>query len=165
MTKTKIDTNFLQKAAQAAFAVLRARRSLAAPARSLVRRRGEGGGFKKDISLVFVGDVKMKELNKEYRGKNKVTDVLSFEELNEIFICVPQAKRQAKHNPHLISPLKKGRKRGGKIESGLLKTGLKAELTRLLTHGIVHLSGYDHAKSAQEADRMFRVEEKILEKL
>ncbi len=122
LTKTKIDTKFLQKVAQAAFVILH---------------------FKKEVSLVFVGDAKMKELNKKYRNKNKITDVLSFEELNEIFICLPQAKRQVK----------------------LLKTSLKAELTRFLTHGIVHLKGFDHAKSAREAERMFRVEEKILSKI
>lgn len=123
ITKTKIDTKFLQKAAQAAFAVLHMEN--------------------KEISLVFIGDAPMKELNKKYRGKNKTTDVLSFKELNEIFISLPQTKRQAK----------------------LLKTGLKTELTRLLTHGIVHLAGYDHEKSAREAERMFSVEEKILGKI
>ena len=122
LTETKIDTKFLQKVAQAAFAVL---------------------GIKEEVSLVFIGDAKMKELNKKYRGKNKTTDVLSFKELSEIFICLSVAKKQAK----------------------LLKTGLKSELTRLLTHGIVHLQGYDHAKSAREAERMFEVEEKILLKL
>ena len=121
-TKTKIDTKFLQKAAQAAFAVL---------------------NTEKDISLVFVGDAKMKAVNKKYRRKNKTTDVLSFEELNEIFISLPVAKKQSK----------------------LLKTSLKAELTRLLTHGIVHLSGYDHEKSASEAERMFAIETKILDKI
>jgi probable rRNA maturation factor len=121
-TKTKIDTKFLQKAAQAAFAVLCA---------------------KKDVGLVFIGDAKMKELNKKYRGKNKTTDVLSFEELNEIFISLPQAKRQAK----------------------VLKTGLKPELTRLLTHGIVHLAGFDHEKSVREELRMFGVEKNILDKI
>lgn len=121
LTKTKIDEKALKTAAQTAAAVL---------------------GKKKleDTSLVLVGDAKIKELNKKYRGQNKTTDVLSFEELNEIFICLPQAKRQAK----------------------MLKTSLKTELTRLLTHGIVHLKGYDHEKSAQEAARMFRVEERIL---
>ncbi|MBU3901637.1 rRNA maturation RNase YbeY [Patescibacteria group bacterium] len=122
LTKTKIDTKFLQKVAPAASAVLK---------------------FKKEISLVFIGDAKMKELNKKYRGKNKTTDVLSFEELNEIFICLPQAKKQARE----------------------LKVSINCELTRLLTHGIVHLKGYDHAKSAREATRMFRVEEKILRSL
>jgi len=121
-TKTKIDTKFLQKAAQAAFAVL---------------------NTEKDISLVFVGDAKMKAVNKKYRRKNKTTDVLSFEELNEIFISLLVAKKQSK----------------------LLKTSLKAELTRLLTHGIVHLSGYDHEKSASEAERMFAIETKILDKI
>lgn len=121
-TKTKIDTKFLQKAAQAAFAVL---------------------ATEKEISLVFVGDAKMKAVNKKYRCKNKTTDVLSFEELNEIFISLPMAKKQAK----------------------LLKTSLKVELTRLLTHGIVHLNGYDHEKSASEAERMFAVETKILDKI
>ena len=121
-TKTRIDPKFLQKAAQAAFAILK---------------------FKKDVSLVLVDDVKIKELNKKYRGKNSVTDILSFEDLNEIFISLPRAKRQAKE----------------------LKVPINCELTRLLTHGIVHLKGYDHAKSAREAARMFRVEEKILRRL
>lgn len=121
-TKVKIDKKFLQKAAQAAFAVL---------------------SFKKQVSLVFIGDAKMKEINKKYRHKNKTTDVLSFEELNEIFISLPMAKKQVK----------------------LLKTSLKVELTRLLTHGIVHLSGYDHEKSASEAAAMFAVETKILDKI
>lgn len=119
LTSSKINTKSLLKTADVASAVL---------------------GMRKDISLVLVGDAKMKELNKKYRGKNKITDVLSFEELNEIFICVPQAKKQAR----------------------LLKTSLKTELTRLLTHGIVHLKGFDHETSAQEAERMFVMEKKIL---
>ncbi|MDD2753381.1 MAG: rRNA maturation RNase YbeY [Candidatus Portnoybacteria bacterium] len=122
LTKTKIDTNSLQKAAQAAFAVFRTN---------------------EDMSLVLVGNAKMHALNKKYRGKNKATDVLSFEGLNEIFICLPQAKKQAK----------------------LLKTPLKTELMRLVIHGIVHLKGYDHEKSAREAKRMFALEDKILKNL
>lgn len=94
-----------------------------------------------NISLVLVGDAKMKELNKKYRGKNRVTDVLSFEELNEIFICLPQAKRQAK----------------------ALKHPLNCELTRLVVHGIVHLKGYEHEGSKRQAARMLAVENKILE--
>ena len=82
-------------------------------------------------------------LSKKYRGKNATTDVLSFEDLNEIYICLPQAKRQAK----------------------LLKTSEKAELTRLLVHGIVHLKGHDHEKSAKEAEKMRQIEEGILKNL
>lgn len=135
LTKNKIDTDSLQKAAQAAFAVFFTRHSRAG--------RGEGGRANEDISLVLVGSAKIKEFNKKYRGKNKATDVLSFEELNEIFICLPFAKKQAK----------------------LLKTPLNSELMRLLVHGIVHLKGYDHEKSAKDAERMFAVEDKILKKL
>ncbi len=93
----------------------------------------------KDLSLVLVGDSQIKKLNRIYRKKNCVTDVLSFEGLNEIFICLPQAERQAKK----------------------LKKSLKNELTRLLAHGIVHLQGFDH-KTKAETEIMKSWEEKIL---
>jgi probable rRNA maturation factor len=96
-----------------------------------------------EISLVICGEQKIKEINKKYRHKNKVTDVLSFEKLNEIFICLPQAKKQAKRQ----------------------KRSLNYELTRLLVHGIVHLKGYDHELGEKEAAEMFNFENKILEKL
>ncbi len=131
LTKTKIDLRFLSKAARAAFAVLV---TPSPPA------GGEGVSLEIDISLVLVGEAKIRELNKKYRHKDKVTDVLSFEDLNEIFICLPQAKKQ----------------------SQLLKTPLKTELTRLLVHGIVHLKGYDHEKSEKEAGKIRKLEDKIL---
>jgi probable rRNA maturation factor len=122
LTKNKIDKSILAEVAKVAVKVL-----------------GKKG--LENISLVLVGDAKMKELNKKYRGKNRVTDVLSFEELNEIFICLPQAKRQAK----------------------ALKHPLNCELTRLVVHGIVHLKGYEHEGSKRQAARMLAVENKILE--
>ena len=93
-----------------------------------------------EVSLVICGEQKIKAINKKYRGQNRVTDVLSFEDLNEIFICLPRARQQAK----------------------ALKHSLNCELTRLFVHGIVHLKGYDHEKSTKEAERMFEIEEKIL---
>ncbi|KKS64263.1 MAG: putative rRNA maturation factor [Parcubacteria group bacterium GW2011_GWB1_42_6] len=102
-----------------------------------------GGEKLKQISLVIVGEDKIREINKKYRGKDAVTDVLSFEELNEIFICLAQAQRQA----------------------DLLKTSLNFELTRLLVHGIVHLKGYDHERSKKEADEMEGIERKIVKDL
>ncbi|MDD2730911.1 MAG: rRNA maturation RNase YbeY [Candidatus Portnoybacteria bacterium] len=95
-----------------------------------------------DVSLVIVGEARMKNLNKRYRGKNSVTDVLSFEGLDEIVICLPQAAKQAKAQ----------------------KTPLNSELTRLFVHGIVHLRHYDH-KTLKEAKMMAAVEEKILNAL
>ncbi len=124
LTRQKVDEISLKKTADKALAVL-----------------GKKG--LEEISLVFVGDGKIKELNKKYRHKDRITDVLSFEDLNEIFICLPQAKRQAK----------------------LLKTSLKTELTRLLVHGIVHLKGYEHEGNKNDAKKMWAVEEKILDRI
>ena len=78
------------------------------------------------ISLVFVGDKRIKRLNKKYRGKNKTTDVLSFayqekEFLGDIIISIPQAKKQAKTRSY----------------------PLKRELLELFVHGILHLVGYE----------------------
>ncbi len=102
--------------------------------------------IKKNISIVLVADKKIQELNKIYRQKNKVTDVLSFGDwddkkfLGEVFICLSQAKRQAK-------------KYG---------TTLKQELTRLLVHGLLHLAGFDHEKTKQEEKEMLGKQEKII---
>lgn len=136
LTKEKIGAGFLKKVAEKATEVL-GKKNLA------------------EISLVLVGDAKMKEINKRYRGKNSTTDVLSFDGLNEILICYPQAKRQAR------LALKKGKANRAKA----LKTSLKDELTRLLVHGIVHLAGYDHERSGTAAKEMFKIENKILAKL
>ena len=115
-------------------------------------------GIKKaHFSLAFVGDITMRRLNHSYRGKDKVTDVLSFEEkadsfisqtdnraeryLGEIIICLAQAKRQAK-----------------KYDWSLNK-----ELVRLLVHGLAHLIGYDHENvSEKRVKQMESFEEKVL---
>lgn len=110
------------------------------------------------FSLAFVGSKTMRRLNKLYRGKDAITDVLSFTEshddfisgekkrhiLGEIIICVPQARKQAKAIP----------------------CSLNQEIARLLVHGLAHLSGYDHEdKSQKEARRMLQFEKRVLSKL
>lgn len=107
-------------------------------------------GIKKDISVVLVGDKKIKSLNSLYRRKNRVTDVLAFGDffapggekdfLGEIAICLPQARRQAK----------------------AYGVSLKQELVRLLLHGILHLAGFEHERGGKEAKRMFDLQERIL---
>ena len=123
LTRRKIDKKILQEAFLAAQKIL--------------------GEKVKEASLVLINDARIREINKKYRGQNRVTDVLSFDVLNEIFISIPQARQQAKER----------------------KIRLNCELTRLLVHGIVHLAGYDHKKSVKKAERMFAVEEKILKNL
>jgi len=71
-----------------------------------------------DLSIVFVGEAGMRKLNKKYRGKNKVTDVLSFgDELNEIVICLREVKNNAK----------------------IYNSTFKKELARVLIHGIKNI--------------------------
>lgn len=73
------------------------------------------------ISLALVSSSEMKKINFRYRGSKKATDVLSFEELNEILICIDTANHQAKEN----------------------KRTLKNELCVLFIHGCLHLLGYE----------------------
>ena len=94
-----------------------------------------------EISLVFVPDSRMKSLNRKYRGRNRVTDVLAFD-YGEIIICLPQAKRQAKQ----------------------LRHSLKDELTILLIHGTLHLAGYDD-EIKKDYNKMVKAQDKILLKL
>lgn len=117
-------------------------------------------GIKKaNFSLAFVGDKEMQKLNCSYRGKDKVTDVLSFAEekdnfilhsddkseryLGEIIICLAQAKRQAKE----------------------YNWTLDKEIVRLLVHGLAHLIGYDHENvSLKKVKEMELFEEKVMNK-
>lgn len=82
------------------------------------------------MELVLVDDNEIQDLNKEHRGKDKPTDVLSFPfesefdhlPLGSIIISVDTAKRQAN-------------------EEG---NSLEMELQILFLHGLLHLQGYDH---------------------
>lgn len=99
----------------------------------------------RQADLIFVSRNKIRELNRQYRGVDRVTDVLSFpwEEkkslyLGEIFICYDVARRQAKGYGH---PFKK-------------------EMAILLIHGLLHLLGYDHRR-VKNRIKMERLEKKI----
>ena len=94
-----------------------------------------------EISIVLVSDTKIKELNRKYRKINRVTDVLAFD-YGEIFICLPQAERQAKQLGH----------------------SLKKELAILLIHGILHLAGYDDEKKL-DYNKMVRKQEELWQKI
>ena len=103
--------------------------------------------IKKEISIALLSPLEIKKLNKIYRQKNKVTDVLSFnlddeKILGEIVICLEQAKKQAKEK----------------------KISLQAELKLLVVHGTLHLLGYDHEVSEVEAERQEKEEKLLLNK-
>ena len=92
-----------------------------------------------EISILFTDDKFIRSLNNKYRGIDKPTDVLSFslqagavkypevesnKLLGDIIISVETAQRQADN----------------------LKHSIEKELTVLLIHGLLHLTGYDHEK-------------------
>ena len=95
----------------------------------------------------------MQRLNAQYRGKDCPTDVLSFPVetsvalsprlLGDVIISVDKASAQARER----------------------RRTLDDEMITLLIHGIVHLLGYDHERSAQDARIMTRLEKKILRQL
>lgn len=104
------------------------------------------------FSIIFVDETEIRKLNKEYRGIDKVTDVISFalednadlinnnlRILGDIYICIPRAKEQAKNYGHSI----------------------KRELSFLTIHGLLHLLGYDHMEKEDE-EKMFALQELIL---
>jgi len=86
------------------------------------------------LSIALVGQGRIRELNKKYRGKNRATDVLAFpgDGLGEIVICLREVKKNAKR----------------------YRSNSEKELARVLIHGILHLLGYDHEKSEQAAEKM-----------
>jgi probable rRNA maturation factor len=96
----------------------------------------------KTATIAFVSDSQMQKINKEFRGKNSTTDVLSFpfepaefeleeNSLGDILISVEQAKRQATEND----------------------LALEIEIKQLILHGILHLCGFDHETDGGEMNQ------------
>ena len=105
------------------------------------------------FSIIFVEDEEIHQINKEYRNVDRITDVISFafedtgellyndiRMLGDIYICIPQMKRQAINYEH----------------------SEKRELAFLTVHGLLHLLGYDHMTEEDEKI-MFKRQEEILD--
>lgn len=89
-----------------------------------------------EVSVVFTGDDHIRELNRQYRGVDSPTDVLSFAQdegdpmpdagdedlLGDVVVSMPAAARQGEEYGH----------------------GLRREVAYLTAHGVLHLLGYDH---------------------
>ncbi len=108
---------------------------------------------KASCSIIIVDNSYIHKLNKEYRGIDRVTDVISFaledeksmvipdeiRLLGDIYISLDKAKEQAKEYGH----------------------SLERELCFLAVHGLYHLLGYDH-ETKEEAEVMFKKQEEVL---
>jgi probable rRNA maturation factor len=94
------------------------------------------------LSILLCGDSRMRALNREWRGMDLPTDVLSFpsgerEFLGDLVIDVPYAARQARRRGH----------------------GTAREVKILLAHGLLHLLGYDHER---DDGTMFRLQRRLI---
>ncbi|NQV00697.1 MAG: rRNA maturation RNase YbeY [Parcubacteria group bacterium] len=127
-----------------------------------------------EISLAIVGDGRMRKLNKMYRGRNRVTDVLAFENKSVITYLAKAFPRLKKgQDIEFIEPPDDIRRLGeiiicyprAKKQAKRLDHSLEKELTILLIHGILHLLGHEHENDGEEAEEMEKMEKKILTKL
>lgn len=133
--------------------------------RLLIRRschavlENEGFTHPCEVSVSFIDGEEIRKLNREYRNKDSVTDVLSFPNsdtgeydlnpdtgcaiLGDIVICVSRAMEQAEQYGH----------------------SLRREISYLTVHSLLHLLGYDHEAGGLEQVRMREKEEAVMTKL
>ena len=106
-----------------------------------------------EITIAFVSNAKIRQLNKAFLMNDKVTDVLAFPTqeadplthipyLGDIVIAVPKVKQQAEKN-HLL---------------------LMEEIIILIVHGLLHLLGHDH-DNANSKEKMWLIQNSILTSL
>lgn len=106
------------------------------------------------LSIIFVDEETIQNINKEYRGLDRITDVISFalednkdidmgvRMLGDIYICIKRMQEQALMYEH----------------------SEKRELSFLCCHGLLHLLGYDH-QTKEDEEKMFKLQREILESL
>lgn len=123
------------------------RRRLGALLRGTLREERAPEG---DLSLAFIGDRMMRRINRDYRGIDGTTDVLSFSYVNEphsggvlgeVFVSTAVAARQAE-------------------EAGC---PLDEEIARLCVHGVLHILGWDH-DTAPARRKMLRRQERYVDR-
>ena len=116
-----------------------------------------------ELSLVIVGDRAIRKLNRDFRAKDQATDVLSFPQFEDQAELKTLARGGAKNAPpipigDIVISIETASRQAREIEQSAA-----ARLRTLLIHGLLHLTGYDHERSAAEARRMFKREHQLAE--
>ena len=110
----------------------------AARLRRVLRKAGRTLRASGEVSVVLAGDGLLRRLNRDYRGRDRPTDVLSFpgpggeEGLGDVVISVPTAARNARRHGHSV----------------------QRELDILALHGFLHVLGHDHETDDGTMDRL-----------
>jgi probable rRNA maturation factor len=109
----------------------------------------------KEITILFADDATLKTLNKDWRGKNRPTNILSFPASPDLKLPRGQIKPLGDIALAFETVAKEAEASGKSI---------KDHTTHLIVHGVLHLLGYDHLDDA-DANRMEAKEIRILKKL
>ncbi len=113
------------------------------------RVRGALGLRERELTLVWLNPRAAQALNRQHRGRDYATDVLSFSpvldpdekspSLGELVMCPQVLRRQAQEH----------------------QLAFRAELGYMVLHGVLHLLGYDHERSPAESAKMLGIQDRI----
>jgi probable rRNA maturation factor len=109
----------------------------------------------KEISLSFVNDETMQQLNNQYRHKNQPTDVLSFSLQEGEFSNI---------NPHVLGDIVISVDTA-KADASQSSLSLEQEINFLIIHGLLHLLGYNHENTTKKEIRKMQKKESDLFRL
>ena len=120
-----------------------------------------------EVTIVFVEAHEMKKLNKNFRSKNKVTDILSFSDQGELIWTDSKRSGKSSTNSSYRGFLGELVLCGEVICSQAQdhQLGVQEELGYLLIHGLLHLLGYEHEKGGKKAKIMFELQDRLFEAL
>lgn len=118
------------------------------------------------LSVLLTNDEAIRKLNRDYRGQDKPTDVLSFAQLDELAAGGDgrgggaNASRPPLPLGDIVISLETATRQAQDLE-----IATPSRLRTLLIHGLLHLLGYDHERSPAEARRMFARERELAARL
>jgi probable rRNA maturation factor len=129
-------------------------------ASALARIAPELANPRLSASLLFADDAEVRQLNAEWRGKDKPTNVLSFPmlEREELLALSPEGP------PELLGDIALALETCTR-EAADKGIALEHHATHLIVHGLLHLAGYDHETSPEAARAMESLEIKALAQL
>lgn len=121
---------------------------------------GEVANPRLSASLLFTSDEEVHALNREWRERDKPTNVLSFPMLSrdELLELAPDGP------PVMLGDLALAYETCAR-EAEAKSVPLDHHATHLIVHGLLHLAGYDHETSDEDADKMEALEVEILAKM
>jgi probable rRNA maturation factor len=127
--------------------VQRASRASHIPSDAMLRRWARATGLEGTVTVRYVGEAESRRLNRQWRGKDRATNVLSF----------PYAARPLQGDLVISAPVvaREAREQGKNV---------RAHHAHMLVHGLLHLAGLDH-EAPREAGRMENRERRILSSL